>query len=437
MRGKVYRLFRDCAGYRREYAIRRNPHRRHTNVAVPWYRRLAYWVVLQAVVAVTAACSAAAPIPGPTSVPAAAPTEQPTAQAQVSPTATQQPPTAEATPTSDPSTWVRFYPPDGNPLLVVPCSNSRDNFASPREVTVKAGAEVPFSALRAIAHKCQDDMSLLRILYSAGGGLVRTMVADDGNTYYSAQPPGCTPSKCTPVLDIPSTDITFLLYANTEEVTDEVSAVQRGDLMIKDPPSPVLPLHILSPVRPVDPSVPLYHAYGVPVGGDPAGDGHNGYDYGFQACTEINYPVLTIDDGIVMQMGGEGDVWIDHGIVRLSDGTVWRVVSSYWHIHYSDRLTMGMHVARGDPIARFLTCAESGYFPELELQMIRADPTTTRGLKEHGLLAYLRASNYHNGEFTHFDPALIGLPAYKRDRGPLTPAAPDWVNRGLNSTLVP
>jgi len=211
----------------------RDSHHRHTNVAIPWYRKLANWVVIQAVAAATAACSAATPTPGATPVPGAAPTEQPAAQVEVYPAATQQPPVAEVTPTSDPNTWVRFYPPGGNPLPTVPCSNHRDNFASPQEVTVKAGAEVPFNALRAIAHKCQDDLSLLKILYFAGGGLVRTMVGDDGNTYYLAQPPGCTLSECTPALDIPLADITFLLYVNSKEVTDEVSAVQRGDLIIE------------------------------------------------------------------------------------------------------------------------------------------------------------------------------------------------------------
>lgn len=166
----------------------------------------------------------------------------------------------------------------------------------------------------------------------------------------------------------------------------------------------------LSPVRPVDSSVPLYHAYGVPVGGDPAQNGHNGYDYGYQACKEINYPVVAIEDGVIMQLGGEGDVWIDHGVVQLSDETIWRVMSTYWHIKYNNDLRVDMPVARGDPIAHFLSCAESGYFPELEIQMIRADSFKTRGLTGKRLLGFLVDNNYQNGEFTHFDPALVGLP---------------------------
>lgn len=166
----------------------------------------------------------------------------------------------------------------------------------------------------------------------------------------------------------------------------------------------------LNPVRPVDSSVPLYHAYGIPIDCDPAGDGHNGYDYGFQACVSIDYPVVAIESGVVMQLGGEGDVWIDHGVVRLSDGTVWRVISTYSHVAYNNGLRIGMRISRGEPIAHFLTCDESGHFPELELQMIRVDPSATRGLEGQALLRYLQQNEYRNGEFPDFDPALIGLP---------------------------
>ena len=172
---------------------------------------------------------------------------------------------------------------------------------------------------------------------------------------------------------------------------------------------------VLSPVRPVDPSVPLYHGYGVPVGGDPAGDGHNGYDYGFQACVDIDYDILAIEAGEIMVLGQEGlrdNIWIDHGEVQLSDGTVWRVMSTYWHSQWNDGLREGMQVARGEPILHFLSCDESGYFPEVELQMIGADPRATRGMTGRALLRFVIDNEKPNGEFDHFDPALIGLTPY-------------------------
>lgn len=69
-----------------------------------------------------------------------------------------------------------------------------------------------------------------------------------------------------------------------------------------------------------------------------------------------------------------------------------------------------MPVAKGDPIAHFLSCDESGYFPELELHMVRANPFETRGMTGRTLLGELVDNNYQNGEFTHFDPVLVGLP---------------------------
>lgn len=220
-----------------------------------------------------------------------------------------------------------------------------------------------------------------------------------------------SPTETRRPTETPTTTPTLTATATLVPLTSTPTRTQTATRVPATATSTPVPApRTLNPVRPVDPSIPLYHAYGVPVGGDPIGDGHNGYDYGFQSCTNIDFAVVSIANGVVMQLGGEGDVWIDHGVAQLSDGTVWRVISTYWHVQYKDGLRMGMRIAGGDSVARFITCAESGYFPELELQMIRADPLATRGLEGQKLLRYLQANNYHNGEFTHFDPALISLP---------------------------
>ncbi len=45
-----------------------------------------------------------------------------------------------------------------------------------------------------------------------------------------------------------------------------------------------------------------------------------------------------------------------------------------------------MPVAKGDPIAHFLSCDKSSYFPELGLHMVNANPFETRGMMGRTLL---------------------------------------------------
>lgn len=168
----------------------------------------------------------------------------------------------------------------------------------------------------------------------------------------------------------------------------------------------------LTPVRPVDSAIPLYHGWGIPIAGDPAANGHNGYDYGFNRCDNNTFPIYAIESGKIMQLGGKGDIWIDHGFVQFKDGQIFRVMSRYGHIQYLEGqgFYLGQAVEKGMHIGDSLPCGVSGYSPELELQLIKTDPTGTRYIDSHDLFGYVLDHNYVDGEFTNFDPALIGLP---------------------------
>ncbi len=204
----------------------------------------------------------------------------------------------------------------------------------------------------------------------------------------------CILNSCGAVIQAPlSTESTNSVSPTIEktmvEMPTSTPTPEPTATLTPEPTPTATQIPCLNPVRPVDISVPIYHCYGVPIGTDSA---HNGYDYGFEgydSSYEVGYPVVSIADGNLVYAkidGNEGAIFIDHGVVQLTNGDSMRVVSSYWHIIPLPTLlggpqgNVGLNIWKGDSIADF--CSTCGTSPEVELQIIGLDPKETQYLFE-------------------------------------------------------